>query len=90
MIKGIKTADSLFGSPLFRLLKKWEEKVLRQVKIHRVGIWEPEEDEGLFFYIWYSLFIWFFFPRHIDDARFDRFDTVVDMGHLLCHGEEQS
>jgi hypothetical protein len=77
MIQGIKTVDRWFGSPLYKRIMAWEERVLRQVKIHRIGVYEPEEDEGLFFYIWYSLFIWFFFPTSVENARFDRFDEVV-------------
>lgn len=77
MLRGIKLVDGWFGSPLYKRLMAWEARVLKQVKIHRIGIYEPEEDEGLFFYIWYSLFIWFFFPTAVDNARFDRFDEVV-------------
>ena len=76
-IQGAAMIDRVFGSPVLKSLKKFEKKVLGQVEIHKVGIWEPEEDEGLFFFVWYSLFIWFFFPGHIETMRFDRFDQTV-------------
>lgn len=74
--RGLKLFERLFGSPFLNRLKSWEERELKQIKIHRTGIWEPEEDEGLFLYIWYSLFVWFFFPDALESARIHHFDEV--------------
>ena len=74
--RGLKLFERLFGSPFLNRLKSWEERELKQIKIHRTGIWEPEEDEGLFLYIWYSLFVWFFFPDALESARIHHFDEA--------------
>jgi hypothetical protein len=62
LIRGIGIADRMLGGPLHRFVAAWESQVLQPIEIHRTGLRQPEEDEGLFFTIGYSLFMWFFFP----------------------------
>jgi hypothetical protein len=74
LLKGLVLLDRLFGAPIVKRLHKWESENLKQIKIHRTGIFEYEEDEGLFFYNWCSLFVWFFFPIGLYTVPIHRFD----------------
>jgi hypothetical protein len=75
-LKGLKIIDRIFfGSYFYNRLWRYNERVLHNIRFHRTGIWEEEEDEGLFFYNWYSLFIWFFFPLEVENAPYHRFDS---------------
>lgn len=77
LLRGLRIVDAVFGGRLHKILMDWNRRQLGQVKIHTVGIYEPEEDEGLFYYVWYSLFVWFFFPDQFEHSRFDRFDHFL-------------
>lgn len=55
--------DRLIGSPLLRLLKWLDRKVFKAVrKIHRVSLFEPEEDDLVLLPIFASIFLLFPFP----------------------------
>ncbi len=69
--------DALIGSPVKKLVLKFEEKSLGTVKIHKMGFNEPEEDEGVFAYTWDCLFLWLMFPYMDDVPPLHRFDTDV-------------
>ena len=105
MLRGIRIVDGLFGGKLHKMLIEWNERQLGQVKIHTVGIYEPEEDEGLLYYVWYSLFVWFFFPDQFEYSRFDHFDQFLQkpvrqrimrfyrrciQRHLYCRAPEKT
>ena len=60
--RGLRIVDSFFGSPLYRRVQRWDRRGLQKIPFHSVSVWKPEEDVGLLFYCWYSLFSWFFFP----------------------------
>jgi len=77
ILRGIGAVDRMLGGPLHRFTDRWENRVLRPVEIHRTGLRQPEEDEGLFFYIGYSLFVWFFFPFVPTDEPFHLFDRRI-------------
>jgi hypothetical protein len=94
--------DEHVGRPFRRLLAAIEDNVLRRIPFHRVRLEEAEEDEGLFFYAWDSLFIWFFFPLVRSRFVYPWFDQAVPEGrrrrlmrfyrgllkrHLYVHGE---
>lgn len=95
---GWKKLDRLLGSPAMRLLKLYDTKKLNAVKFHKVGLWKGEEDEGIFLYLWDSLFTWFFFPgsKNIDyladeeihsrrqNRRFGFYAACIRR-HLYCH-----
>ncbi|MFP4373775.1 MAG: sulfotransferase [Spirochaetaceae bacterium] len=94
--------DRFMGRPFGRVLAAVEDRVLRRIPFHRVRLEEAEEDEGLFFYTWDSLFVWFFFPIPAADFVYPRFDQAVPrtrqrrlmrfyrsmlQRHLYVHGE---
>ena len=95
-------ADGFIGRPFRHLLAAVEDRVLRRIPFHRIRLEEAEEDEGLFFYAWDSLFVWFFFPVQAADFRYPWFDETVPPSrrrrlmrfyrsmlqrHLYVHGE---
>jgi hypothetical protein len=69
--------DRFVGRPFGRLLAAVEDRVLRRIPFHRVRLEEAEEDEGLFFYLWDSLFVWFFFPFSEEEFVYPWFDQAV-------------
>lgn len=94
--------DPYLGRPFGRVLAAVEDRILRRIPFHRVRLEEAEEDEGLFFYTWDSMFIWFFFPFSADEFVYPRFDEAVPARrrrrlmrfyrgmlkrHLYVHGE---
>ncbi len=96
--------DARFGAPIQSSIHSFDDRVLEAVPYHRVGLSEPEEDEGLLFYRWASFFIWFFFPgssRALPIVSFDRliaparrrslmrFYRRCVQRHLYVHGPEK-
>jgi len=101
LIKGLYILDKLLGSPIGRKIDKIEKNMFQPFKLHRVGLKEPEEDEGLLFYIFSSLFIWFLFPVQDEVKIFHYFDREMPVWrkkgimkfyrscvqrHLFAHG----
>jgi hypothetical protein len=77
--RGIMIVDRRLGGFITRRIRKFEQRVLRPIKLHKVGIYEPEEDEGIFFYIWNSLFIWFMFPLMKEMHDYFYFDEKLPL-----------
>lgn len=75
--RGVLIVDEWFGGFITRKLKKFESNVLRPIQLHRIGLREPEEDEGILLYIWNSMFIWFFFPLLEKMDRYFFFDNKM-------------
>lgn len=102
ILKAWKKLDSLVGSPIMRWLNRYNSRSLGEIQFHQVGLWKEEEDEGLFLFLWDSLFTWFFFPdtggvrdyafadREMSPRRQRRklkFYNVCIQRHLYCHPE---
>lgn len=51
-----------FGKRLWRLADRWDKKRFRSIPMHRVSLWEPDEDEGVMMHNWTSAFLIFIFP----------------------------
>jgi omega-hydroxy-beta-dihydromenaquinone-9 sulfotransferase len=96
--------DARFGAPIRNFIHSFDDRVLEAVPYHKVGLSEPEEDEGLFFYRWGSFFTWFFFPgssRALPIVSFDRlvaparrrrlmrFYRRCVQRHLYVHGPDK-
>lgn len=77
LYRGILTVDRSIGAPLMKWLRRFDSENLGAVEFHKVGLWEPEEDEGLLLYPFAGLFIWFFFPYRHAVRRFIRYDERV-------------
>ena len=75
--KGLWIVDGWLGGHLRAAIMRAQDRQLGSVKMHRVRLEEPEEDEGLFLYLWESLFNWFFVPRDAERNPYWRFDEAV-------------
>jgi hypothetical protein len=104
LIMGIKLVDRFFGRPLYRLLNLFEKSMLQPIKMHKVGLREPEEDEALLLFIWSSFWIHFFFPVNLKNFPYPYFDDVISnrekkaiinfyrgcvQRHLFFHGRKK-
>ena len=74
---GLWIVDGWFGSPIKNRIRKAEASTLGDVKMHRVLLGEPEEDEALLLYLWESLFNWFFMPYDAWNNPYWRFDSAI-------------
>ncbi|VDA99082.1 hypothetical protein S1OALGB6SA_144 [Olavius algarvensis spirochete endosymbiont] len=94
----LRRIDALIGQPMYRLLSHYNSGKLGDIRFHHVGLWEEEEDEGLFLFLWDSLFTWFFFPdargmRDYWDTKGRRNKRSMEFfrdcvrRHLFFHGE---
>ncbi|MFP4619513.1 MAG: sulfotransferase family protein [Spirochaetaceae bacterium] len=77
LLRGLSIVDSFFGNPLKSRLFAWEERNLKTIEKHPMGIMEHEEDEGLFLFIWAGIVRWFFYPYHFRGEDYHYFDTKV-------------
>jgi len=62
LLRLLRRLDALIGKPVYHLLSRYNSRRLGNIRLHQVGLWKEEEDEGLFLFPWDSLFTWFFFP----------------------------
>jgi omega-hydroxy-beta-dihydromenaquinone-9 sulfotransferase len=74
---GVWMLDRAVGAPVKRLLLSLQERKLGEVTMHRIRLQEAEEDEGLFLYLWESMFNWFFVTRRVADNPYWRFDDQI-------------
>jgi omega-hydroxy-beta-dihydromenaquinone-9 sulfotransferase len=75
--RGLFAVDALFGAPLRSFARTIQERRFAEVRLHRIRLEEPEEDEALFLLTWHSLFTRFFFPAVPPDFSCHRFDTAL-------------
>ncbi len=75
--QGLWTVDGWLGGALRRAILRAQDRRLGEVSMHRVRLDEPEEDEGLFLYLWDSLFNAFFVPRNDSLSPYWRYDEAV-------------
>lgn len=69
--------DALFGHACERFLLKLDSRSLGKLKIHSFGLFDPEEDEHLLFYIWSTFFSGFPFPYLDELPPYHYFDTKI-------------
>ncbi len=75
--QGIWIVDGWIGGHLRRAILRAQDRRLGEVRMHRVRLEEPEEDEGIFLYLWDSLFNWFFVPRDGESYPYLRSDESI-------------
>ncbi len=56
--------DHALGGLMHRILHSLDDRTTGKVQIHKVSMFEPEEDEPIFLHLWRSTFIQFMFPFH--------------------------
>ena len=69
--------DVVFGRIGEKMLRKLDTFSLGQLKIHSFGLFDPEEDEHLLFYIWSTFFAGFVFPYLDELPPYQYFDTEI-------------
>ncbi|PKN95209.1 MAG: hypothetical protein CVU44_00585 [Chloroflexi bacterium HGW-Chloroflexi-6] len=69
--------DAFFGMPLKRLLHNVDRRGLGQIKIHRISLFEPEEDENILLHIWSTSFVGFMFPFLDEMPPYTFFDEAL-------------
>ena len=62
LVELLKKIDGVFGSPVYRLIKKIDQVGLQKVAIHPISFFEPEEDENILLHNWSSFLIIYLFP----------------------------
>lgn len=94
----------LFGGRGRRYIEGRDKTWLNSLQMHKVGLFTPDEDEGLLVTIWSTLFLQYVFPVMDELPPYDRFDEGLPeeqrqriMGfyraivrrHLYAHGGKQ-
>ena len=69
--------DACLGGPARKLVRAFDAQYFSKVKIHRIGLFEPEEDEMLLMYAWSTFFIGFLFPFLEEIPPYQFFDSAV-------------
>jgi hypothetical protein len=102
--RGASLVDRFFGSPVLRRIRTEQERLFGPIRMHRIRLEEPEEDEGLLLHMWAGLFVWFFSPRSEVGEAYAHFDRDVPFykrrrclrfyqscvkRHLYVHGPEK-
>ncbi|GMW02362.1 MAG: hypothetical protein AMXMBFR84_34980 [Candidatus Hydrogenedentota bacterium] len=105
VVFGLRWLDGMVGHPGYKILAALENRIFAEVrKIHRVSLFEPEEDDLILFPIFASIFLLFPFPFEEElwhHATFDRDTPEADRRaimsfyrecvrrHLYVHGPEK-
>jgi hypothetical protein len=76
-VRALLLIDSLVGNPLRRFSSRFEKNTFSPIHLHKMGLREPEEEEGMLLYIWNSFWIRYFFPVKEEFAQFDYFDKLI-------------
>ncbi len=69
--------DAWLGGPAMKFLKRFDARFLGHVRIHKIGLFEPEEDEMLLMYAWSSFFVGILFPFLDELPPYQFFDTAI-------------
>ena len=75
--------DRLIGSPITKAFRKFDQRTLGQVDIHKISFFEPEEDENFLLHQWSSYFAGILFPFMEDYGKYSYFDQVISAGERL-------
>jgi len=67
----------LFGGRGRRWLQERDRRWLDTIQMHKVGLFTPDEDEGLLITIWSTMFLQFVFPVVDQLPPYDHFDEEI-------------
>ena len=70
----------LFGSRGLKFIQGRDKRWLDTIQMHKVGLFTPDEDEGLLITIWATMFLQFVFPIMDELPPYDRFDEELPAG----------
>ena len=77
LFRGLAHIDGVFGSPLVKLLKGIDQRSLGKVRIHKISLFEPEEDENILLHAWSTFFISLLFPFLDNLPPYQFFDDTI-------------
>lgn len=77
ILKSLSKVDLTFGGIFAKTVKKADDGSFGKVRIHQVGLFQPEEDENILFHNWSTFFIVFLFPFLDDFEPFLAFDEKM-------------
>lgn len=69
----------LLGGRGRRFIDSRDKAWLDTIQMHKVGLFTPDEDEGLLITIWSTMFLQFVFPAMDELPPFDRFDEELPL-----------
>jgi hypothetical protein len=70
----------LFGGRGRKFIENRDKSWLNSLQMHKVGLFTPDEDEGLLVTIWSTMFLQYVFPVIDELPPFDRFDEALPDG----------
>lgn len=77
IFKFFSKIDHIFGAPLNKAIKGVDGNSLGKVQIHKISMFEPEEDENVLLHIWSTFFVSFMFPFLEDLPPYIKFDEEL-------------
>jgi hypothetical protein len=77
LFRALAKIDHVFGSPLVKALKSLDQRSLGQVRIHKISLFEPEEDENILLHAWSTFFVSFLFPFLDELPPYQFFDDAL-------------
>lgn len=77
ILRFLSRVDALCGRICERTVRRLDTLSLGKLKIHSFGLFDPEEDEHLLFYIWSTFFAGFVFPYLDEMPPYQYFDTEI-------------
>lgn len=77
LFHGLARLDAWLGSPVMKMLQRFDARYFGAVRIHKIGLFEPEEDEMILMYAWSSFFIGFLFPLLDELPPYQFFDSAI-------------
>jgi len=80
LFRALAKIDRVFGSPFVKALKGLDKRSLGQVRIHKISLFEPEEDENILLHAWSTFFVSFLFPFLDELPPYQFFDDALPVG----------
>jgi hypothetical protein len=77
LFRGLANIDRIFGSPLVNALKNIDKRSLGKVRIHKISLFDPEEDENILLHAWSTFFVSLLFPFLDDLPPYQFFDDAL-------------
>jgi len=77
IFRALAGVDRLFGSPLVNWLHRIDQRSVGQWRIHKVSMFEPEEDENILLHTWSTFFVSVVAPFLEDIPPYQFFDSAL-------------
>jgi hypothetical protein len=81
---GLARFDAWLGGPAMKMVKRFDARFFGRVPIHKISLFEPEEDEMILMYAWSSFFVGFLFPFLDELPPYQFFDSAIPRAERQC------